>query len=110
MFKKLAIFCVFIVINGYAFGWTHSLKEDLGVRGTMRYCKYSNGQTYTVNAAEICKISIEDSAPGIGRGKGFLKGEYQDGMTKVCVYDVMGEKRALRLNSTSLCPLNPDFE
>lgn len=92
-----------------AFAWTHNLEEDLGVRGVMRHCKYSNGKVYAVNAAEICKISIEDSAPGFGQGQGFLKGEYQDGMTKVCVYDVLGEQKALRIGSTSICPLNPRF-
>ena len=92
-----------------ALGWTYHLQADLGVRGLMRYCKYSNGKIYTVNATELCPISIEDSAPGFGRGQGFLQGEYQDGMTKVCIYDVLGERRALRLPSTSLCPLNPKF-
>jgi hypothetical protein len=89
--------------------WTHNLVEDLGIRGVMRYCKYSNGKIYTVNATEICQISIEDSAPGFGQGQGFLKGEYQDGMTKVCVYDVLGEQRAIRVNSISICPLNPNL-
>lgn len=89
--------------------WTHNLVEDLGVRGVMRHCKYSNGKVYAINAAEICQISIEDSAPGFGQGHGFLKGEYQDGMTKVCVYDVLGEQRAIRINSTSMCPLDPKF-
>ena len=50
-----------------------------------------------------------DMAKSFGKGTGFLAGEYLDGMTKVCVYDVMGEKKAIRLNSTSLCPLNPRF-
>ena len=89
--------------------WAHNLVEDLGVRGVMRYCKYSNGKVYTVNAAEICQVSIEDSAPGFGRGQGFHKGEYQDGMTKVCVYDVLGEQRSIRVDGTSICPLDPKF-
>lgn len=92
-----------------AFAMTYFLQADLGVRGLMRYCKYSNGQTYTVNSTELCSMSIEDAAPGFGRGAGFLQGEYQDGMTKVCVYQVLGERRALRLRSVDLCPLNPRF-
>ena len=105
------IFCITfaLALAPGAHAWTHNLVKDLGVRGVMRYCQYSNGKVYAVNAAEICEISIEDSAPGFGQGQGFLKGEYQDGMTKVCVYDVLGEQRALRINSTSLCPLNPKF-
>ena len=96
-------------LSASAYAWPHNLIKDLGVNGVMRYCQYSNGKVYAVNAAEICQISVEDSAPGFGQGQGFLKGEYQDGMTKVCVYDVLGEQRGLRLSSTSLCPLNPKF-
>jgi hypothetical protein len=92
-----------------AFAWTHNLEQDLGVKGVMRYCKYSNGKVYAVNAVDICQISIEDSTPGFGQGQGFLKGEHQDGMTKVCVYDVLGEQKGLRISSTSICPLNPKF-
>jgi hypothetical protein len=106
--KLLNITLVFIFATN-AHAWTHNLVEDLGVNGLMRYCKYSNGQVYAVNAIEICQISIEDSAPGFGQGQGFFKGEYQDGMTKVCVYDVLGEQRAIRINSTAICPLNPKF-
>lgn len=98
-----------LAIATSAHAWTHNLVKDLGVRGVMRHCQYSNGKVYTVNAAEICQISIEDSDPGFGQGQGFLKGEHQDGMTKVCVYDVQGEQRAIRINSTSLCPLGPKF-
>jgi hypothetical protein len=98
-----------LVFTTNAQAWTHNLVEDLGIRGVMRYCKYSNGMVYAVNAADICQISIEDSAPGFGQGQGFLKGEYRDGMTKVCVYDVLGERRAVRINSTPICPLGPKF-
>lgn len=100
-------FALALATNAQA--WTHNLVEDLGVHGVMRHCKYSNGQVYAVNAAELCQISMEDSAPGFGQGQGFFKGEYQDGMTKVCVYDVLGERRGIRVNSTSICPLNPKF-
>lgn len=87
------------------------LTKDLGVKGVMRYCQYSNGKIYTVNATELCEMSVEEGGPlpQSGQTVGFLAGEYQDGMTKVCVYDVLGEKKAIRLNSTSLCPLNQKF-
>jgi hypothetical protein len=110
----IRLFTAMLVFYGLAmpfpaFAWTYYLQGDLGVRGLVRYCKYSNGKIYTVNSIEICPISIEDSAPGFGQGQGFLIGEYQDGMTKVCIYDVLGEKRARRLPGTSLCPLNSQF-
>jgi len=110
LFSGIAIltFCS-LVLPSPALAWTYYLQGDLGVRGLMRYCKYSNGKIYTVNSIEICPITTEDSAPGFGQGQGFLQGEYQDGMTKICMYDVLGERRALRLPSTSLCPLNQRF-
>lgn len=92
-----------------ALAWTYYLQEDLGVRGQVHLCKYSNGKVYTVNAIDLCPMSLEDSAAGFGQGQGFLEGEYQDGMTKVCFYQVLGEKKAIRLSSTSLCPLNQTF-
>lgn len=106
---KLFSIAFALAFTANAQAWTHNLVEDLGVRGVMRHCKYSNGKIYAINAVEICQISIEDSAPGFGEGVGFLKGEYQDGMTKVCVYDVLGEQRAIRIASTSICPLGPTF-
>ena len=106
---KLAVACYGVLLATGAQAWTHNLVEDLGVKGVMRYCKYSNGKIYTINAAEICKISIEDSAPGFGEGPGFLIGEQQDGMTKVCIYNVNGEKKGMRVDGTSICPLNPKF-
>ena len=111
MFRLLTALVVFysLALPLPAFAWTYFLQGDLGVRGLVRYCKYSNGKIYTVNSTEICPISIEDSAPGLGQGQGFLVGEYQDGMTKVCIYNVLGEKRARRLPSASLCPLNSQF-
>lgn len=92
-----------------SFAWTYYLQQDLGVQGLVHLCRYSNGKAYSFNATELCPLSIEDSAQGFGQGQGFLQGEYQDGMTKVCVYDVMGENKAIRLPSTSLCPPNSRF-
>ena len=92
-----------------SFAWTYYLQQDLGVQGLVHLCRYSNGKVYSFNATELCPLSIEDSAQSFGQGQGFLQGEYQDGMTKVCVYDVLGDRRAIRLPSTSLCPLNSRF-
>jgi hypothetical protein len=107
MFKN-SIFVIFSLLSFQAFGMTYYLQQDLGVKGNMRYCKYSNGSTYTFNATDLCEISIEEGS-STRNTKGFLKGEYQDGMTKVCVYDVLGEKRAARVDSVALCPLSQDF-
>ena len=94
---------------------TYFLTQDLGVRNNQHLCKYGNGKVYSVNATELCALQIEDSGPvrnpsfpSFGQ-TGFLKGEYQDGMTKICVYDVLGRKEELRINSVALCPLNHQF-
>ncbi|MGK4361076.1 hypothetical protein ACSMFQ_16520 [Ectopseudomonas chengduensis] len=111
MSKKMSLMVLVLgcVVSLHAHSWTYHLEKDLGVQGMMRYCKYNNGKVYTINASQICQLSIQDSSPGFGQGQGFLKGEYRDGMTKVCVYDVLGEQKALRINGTSICPLNPKF-
>jgi hypothetical protein len=87
---------------------TAFLQSDLGVRGLMRYCKYSNGKVYTVNSTDLCQMSVEEGLPTRG-AVGFLQGEYMDGMTKVCVYDVLGQRQALRVGGVELCPLGPRF-
>jgi hypothetical protein len=92
-----------------ASAFPYFLQEDLGVHGMMHYCRYSNGQIYSFNAYQVCSPSIGDSAPGLGQGMGFLQGQYMDGITKVCVYNVLGQTRALRISGASLCPLNPNF-
>jgi hypothetical protein len=41
---------------------------------------------------------------------GFLKGDRTDGMSKVCYYDVLGERYELNLRSTDLCPFSYEFQ
>ncbi len=106
-FRLLCLITAFFAFEAHAM--TYFLVQDLGARGNMRYCKYNNGKIYTVNAVELCQMSVEDGGFSNGHAMGFLAGEYQDGMTKVCVYDVLGAKKALRLNSVALCPLNSNF-
>ncbi|WP_295530945.1 hypothetical protein [Novosphingobium sp. Chol11] len=89
---------------------TYYLQKDLGVQGNQHFCKYSNGKVYSFNATELCQMSVEDdSITGSGRTTGLKSGEYQDGMTKICVYDVLGVKQALRIGSVELCPLSYQF-
>jgi len=108
--RKIVLLAVFLSTPLPTLAWTLFLQNDLGVKGNMRYCKYSDGKIYSFNSIELCRLSIEGSAPGLGRGVGFLNREYIDGMTKVCVYDVLGERKAKRVNSTDLCPLTINFE
>jgi hypothetical protein len=92
-----------------AMSWTLFLQQDMGIEGNYRYCKYSDGKVYTVNSTSLCKLQVEGSAPGFGVGVGFLKGERPDGMSKVCIYDVLGEKKGLRIDAATLCPLTKNF-
>ncbi|MCZ4270883.1 hypothetical protein [Maritalea porphyrae] len=107
MFKKALLISLLFV--GPANAWTYNLKRDLGVVGFQRHCLYSNDETYAVNSTDLCPMSVEDSAPGFGGGTGYYQGEYQDGLNKVCVYDVLGEQRAIRVSSISLCPQTQRF-
>jgi hypothetical protein len=104
-----AVIFLGLMASFYAHAWNYNLVQDMGVQGNVRYCKYNNGKIYTTNATDICKISISDSTPGFGNGQGFLKGEYADGMNKVCVYNVLGEQKAIRISSVSICPLTAEF-
>ncbi len=92
-----------------SFAFTLFMQQDFGIRNNQRLCKYSDGNVYAFNATDLCSLSIDGSAPGMGKGMGFYKGDYQEGMTKVCVYDVLGEKKALRVNSYEVCPVTHNF-
>ena len=92
---------------------TYYLKKDLGVRNMQHLCLYSNDKVYSLNATDMCPMSVEDDS--IGRSKatpqtGFKSGEYADGMTKVCVYDVLGKTEEVRFPLTTLCPLTYKFD
>lgn len=106
----LAIIASILVGSQICNAMTYFLQQDLGIRGNMRYCKYSNGKIYSVNATDLCEMQIEEGGVPTQRGTmGFYLGEYQDGMTKVCIYNVLGNKRAVRLNSYEVCPPSAEF-
>lgn len=108
--KRIAIvMAATIAAVAPTFALSAFLSRDHGVSGFMRYCEYSNGETYTVNSTSLCPMSVETGFSYSNPVTGFLAGEYQDGMTKVCVYDVLGEQKAIRLSSVALCPLSQKF-
>lgn len=94
---------------------TYFLSQDIGVRGQFHLCKYTNGEVYSFNATDLCPLQVDDDGPAnLGGGSstkqmGFKTGEYVDGMTKVCVYSVMGRTEAVRIGSVELCPLTYEF-
>lgn len=107
--KKLSFLFLFLVISTPSFGLKYFLAEDLGIQGNVRRCQYSDGQIYTVNSINLCPMSVDAPSPNMGTGTGFYKGTYLDGMTRVCVYDVLGNQRGIRVNSTDICPLTQQF-
>ncbi|MGB2742704.1 MAG: hypothetical protein WBC60_19340 [Cognaticolwellia sp.] len=40
---------------------------------------------------------------------GFLTGERDSGMNKICYYDVLGDTYTLNISSVELCPLTYEF-
>jgi hypothetical protein len=97
-----------------AYALTYYLSQDLGVQGLQHLCRYSNGKIYSVNAAELCPMQVEDQGLPANSGYqpvqvGFKTGEYMDGMTKVCVYNVLGHAEAIRVGGAELCPLSHNF-
>ena len=40
---------------------------------------------------------------------GFLKGESNEGMSKICFYDVLGETHTINISSVKLCPQTHNF-
>lgn len=90
---------------------TYYFQRDLGVEGFQRKCQYSNGKVYAVNSSKMCPLSIQEEGylPQNTKTTGFKAGEYNDGLTKICVYNVLGSQRAIRLNTTELCPLTYEF-
>jgi hypothetical protein len=107
------IVALVLLAPGQASAMTYFLTNDLGVQGIQHYCEYSDGNTYSVNATQLCPMSVSVDGvqlPSGGSGTtGFKSGEYRDGMTKVCVYNVLGSNRFLRVDGTELCPLTYEF-
>jgi len=90
-------------------------------QGLSKICFYDVlGETHTINVSSVslCPLSqnfdVMPKAPaqreyGSGGKTGFLKGEREQGLSKICFYDVLGETYALNVSSVSLCPLNHRF-
>ena len=57
-------------------------------------------------AACICFIFAIQDAHSV---TGFLAGEEDSGMNKICYYDTVSGKRTINVSSVSLCPLSYNF-
>jgi len=102
------------LLGGATPAWSlnYCLSSDLGVHGLYHLCKYSNGKIYSFNATQLCPLQVTDDGPAQysnGNMVGFKAGEYQDGMTKVCVYKVSGSLESIRIGAMETCPLTYNF-
>ncbi len=109
LLRTILIVVVLVFWTSSSFALTVFLKRDLGTQGFLRYCLYSNDEQYTVNSIDLCPLSVDVGMDFGGGAIGFLAGEYRDGMSKVCVYDVLGEQKATRISGIGICPLSERF-
>jgi len=105
--KRITILLATVLHFVNCYGDEVLLQSDLGVNGSIRYCRYSDGKVYTFNALDFCEMAINtNDAMGIGDLVGEKK---SDDMNKICIYDVMGEKKSIRVSIVSLCPISQKF-
>ena len=109
LLRTISIVTTILFWASSSFAQTAFLNRDLGTQGFLRYCLYSNGEQYTVNSIDLCPLSVETGMNFGGNVTGFLAGEYMDGMSKVCVYDVLGDQKATRISGIGICPLSESF-
>ena len=82
------------------------------MHGLFHLCQYSDGKVYSFNATQLCPLQISQDGTqtsGTVGPVGFKAGEYMDGMTKVCVYNVLGNTKAVRVGGTEICPQTYQF-
>jgi hypothetical protein len=61
----IAVTTLVFLVNS-SFAETYYLEKDLGVQGSYRKCKYSNGKVYGLPKSEpACYVSIESSAASV---------------------------------------------
>lgn len=89
--------------------------------GMSKICFYDVlGETHTLNlsAVSLCPLSqnfdIMPEVPaergyGSGGSTGYLQGERDQGLSKICYYDVLGETHALTISAVKLCPISHAF-
>ena len=84
------------------------MTRDLGVHGIFHVCRYSDGRVYSFNATQLCPLNLSTGVAPPGT-VGMKIGSYEDGMTKVCIYQVPGSREAIRVSAAALCPLSHTF-
>ena len=89
------------------------VKGGVDTRCTSDFGGRTPGGCTPFNATQWCPLQISDDVPpaySSGGGTiGFKAGEHHDGMTKVCVYNVIGKLEAIRIGSVDVCPMSHTF-
>ena len=116
----VSIMCLSVSIVNTAEAATGFLSGELN-EGLSKICLYDVlGETHTLNISSVslCPLSRNfEAMPNIpkqrsinsGGKTGFLKGEREQGLSKICYYEVLGDTYAITINSIKLCPLNHRF-
>ena len=93
-------------------------ERDQGLSKICFYDVLGESHTLNVSSVSLCPLNHDfEIMPDVpvqrgyqsGGTTGFLQGEREQGLSKICYYDVLGETYALTINSVSLCPLNHQF-
>lgn len=107
----------------FVIGWGSAKAEtcfSAGERsaGMNKICYYDclSGQaSKTISSVELCPLSVDSGqtrggaamrqSPSRVSTTCFKRGEYTDGMNKVCRYDCLGSPAEMTISSVKLCPL-----
>ena len=115
----LLAFCI-LVSAADANAVTGFLKSE-SVQGLSKVCFYDVlGETHTLKVPSTgpCPVSHQFEAipqapakpPADRFGKtGFFKREQEQGLTKLCYYDVIGETHTITISAVSQCPVTYTF-
>lgn len=95
--------------QGFSYSGVNLMQSDLDYleRHIARLVEKSN----QINAYRKTQSSPQtvNSGARTRKAKGFLSHETESGFSKICYYDVLGDKKALNKSSSELCPISHDF-
>ena len=114
----LLAFCILGIVAD-ASAVTGFLKSE-SVQGLSKVCFYDVlGETHTLNVPStgVCPANYQFEAiprapakpPADGK-TGFIKREQEQGLTKICFYDVIGETHMITISAVSQCPITYTFK
>ena len=89
-------------------------------QGGSKVCFYDVlGETHTLNVPStgVCPVNYQfevipraPAKPPADGKTGFFKREQEQGLTKICYYDVIGETHMITISAVSQCPITYTFK